>query len=158
MNLFFRQCMETLSKIYLSWFGVGFIRKAPGTWGSIAALPLCYLMAPYSITIKIIFIVALTLMAIIITEHYQKKHHLHDPQWIVIDEVIGMLITTITLTQDLNYFWLIAFILFRFFDIIKIWPASWFDRLHHGAGTILDDTISAVYALSLLLVIKKFLA
>jgi phosphatidylglycerophosphatase A len=150
--------METLSKIYLSWFGVGFIRKAPGTWGSLAALPLCFWMASFSVTIKIIFITVLTLIAIVLAQHYQTRHQLHDPQWIVIDEVLGMLICTIFLPQQLNYFWLIAFILFRIFDIIKIWPASWFDRLHHGAGTILDDVISAFYALSLLLVIEKFLA
>ena len=150
--------METLSKIYLSWFGVGFIRKAPGTWGSLAALPLCFWMASFSITIKIILIALLTLLAIATAQNYQTTHKLHDPQWIVIDEVIGMLICTLFLPQQLNYFWLIAFILFRFFDIIKIWPASWFDRLHHGAGTILDDVISAIYALSLLLVIEKFLA
>jgi phosphatidylglycerophosphatase A len=95
--------------------------------------------------------------AVIITENVQKKFHLHDPQWIVIDEVIGMLITwSFVLSIELPIL-ATVFISFRFFDIIKIWPASYFDRLDHGMGTITDDVISGIYAGIFTFFIQKFL-
>jgi phosphatidylglycerophosphatase A len=71
----------------------------------------------------------------------------HDPQWIVIDEVLGMT-TAWLFIQNHNLLHLsILFALFRFFDIVKIWPASFFDKkIEHGAGTILDDIVSGIYA------------
>ena len=91
------------------------------------------------------------------TEHVQKKYQLHDPQWIVIDEVIGMLITW-SFVRTINFpILFLVFSLFRFFDIVKIWPASYFDRLHHGFGTITDDVISALYAGIITMMAQKFL-
>src|SRR5690606_26939491 len=94
----------------------------------------------------ITLILILWIIAVILTEKIQQKFQLHDPQWIVIDEVIGMLITwAFILKIDLISIG-IVFVSFRFFDIIKIWPASYFDRLHHGVGTITDDVVSGLYA------------
>lgn len=134
--------------LFLSWFGCGKSPKAPGTVGSIGALPLLYVLGYFQINIIYVWVLIflLYIIAVIVTENVQKKFHLHDPQWIVIDEVIGMLITwSFAPRIELKYL-LMSFVLFRIFDIIKIWPASFFDRLHHGAGTITDDVISALYA------------
>lgn len=142
------QAPSILSVIFLSWFYTGKMPKAPGTFGSLATLPLIYLLSylDFNIYSLIALIIVLWVLAVIITENIQKKFHLHDPQWIVIDEVIGMLITwAFTLRTDLTMLGLV-FISFRIFDIVKIWPASYFDRLHHGIGTITDDVISGVYA------------
>ena len=82
-----------------------------------------------------------------VAEVIQKKYDLHDPQWIVIDEVLGMLTTWFFMTGSPTWHLIPAFILFRFFDIVKIWPASYFDKeVKHGMGTILDDIVSGLFA------------
>lgn len=127
--------------------------------GSLATLPLIFFLHYININIYslLTLIVALYVAAVIVTEHVQKKYQLHDPQWIVIDEVIGMLITwSFVRTIDFPILFLV-FSLFRFFDIVKIWPASYFDRLHHGFGTITDDVISALYAGIITMMVQKFL-
>lgn len=145
--------------LFLSWFYTGKFPKAPGTVGSLATLPLIFFLHYININIYslLTLIVALYVAAVIVTEHVQKKYQLHDPQWIVIDEVIGMLITwSFVRTIDFPILFLV-FSLFRFFDIVKIWPASYFDRLHHGFGTITDDVISALYAGIITMMVQKFL-
>jgi len=145
--------------LFLSWFYSGKCPKAPGTMGSLATLPLIYFLHYININIYSLFtlIVVLYLAAVFVTEHVQKKYHLHDPQWIVIDEVIGMLITwSFVRTIDFPILFLV-FSLFRFFDIVKIWPASYFDRMHHGFGTITDDVISALYAGIIAMLAQKLL-
>ncbi len=149
---------NTLQTIFLSWFYTGKSPKAPGTVGSIATIPLIYLLHYWNINLVtlIAIIIALFTTAVLVTEHIQKKYHLHDPQWIVIDEVIGMLITwAFVMKVDFPTLFLVTG-LFRLFDIIKIWPASYFDRLHHGFGTIADDAISGVYAGILALLVVTF--
>lgn len=145
--------------LFLSWFYTGKFPKAPGTVGSLATLPFIYLLHYLQFNIYSLFavIACLLITSILLTEYIQKKYHLHDPQWIVIDEVIGMLICwSFVRTIDFPILFLV-FSTFRFFDIVKVWPASYFDRLHHGAGTILDDVVSGVYAGIITLLAQKFL-
>lgn len=133
---------------FLSWFYVGKFPKAPGTMGSLATLPLIYLIHAlhFNIYHLLILIVILFGASVAITQKVQQTYELHDPQWIVIDEVIGMLVTwAFVPTVDFPNLFLV-FSLFRLFDIIKFWPASYFDRLHHGVGTITDDVVSGIYA------------
>jgi phosphatidylglycerophosphatase A len=134
--------------LFLSWFFTGKSPKAPGTVGSLATIPLFYLLhyLHFNIYSLLAFTGALYIAAILITQSVQKKYHLHDPQWIVIDEVIGMLITWAFVMNTVPHHLFLVFAVFRFFDIIKVWPASYFDKLHHGVGTITDDVISALYS------------
>ncbi len=137
-----------LTIAYLSWFYTGKFPKAPGTMGSLATLPLIYLLHAlhFNLFHLILLIVVLYASSVWITQKVQTTYGLHDPQWIVIDEVIGMLVTwAFVPTVDFPTLFLV-FSTFRLFDIIKIWPASYFDRLHHGVGTITDDVVSGVYA------------
>lgn len=139
---------SVLTTLFLSWFYTGKAPKAPGTVGSLATLPLIYLLHQLQINIYslIALIVALFVAAVIVTEKVQQKYHLHDPQWIVIDEVIGMLITwSFVRTIDFPTLFLVTSS-FRLFDIMKLWPASYFDRMKHGFGTIMDDVISGLFA------------
>ena len=135
--------------LFLSYFGVGFFPFAPGTAGTLATLPIIFLIGKCneSYLFYLPFIILLTLISCFVAEYTQKRKGLHDPSWIVMDEVIGMLITWLFYCGT-NYLHIaILFGLFRFFDIIKIWPASYFDKkVKHGAGTILDDVISALFA------------
>jgi phosphatidylglycerophosphatase A len=134
--------------LFLSWFYTGKAPKAPGTVGSLATLPLIYLLHYLEINIYslLALVVVLYLAAVAVAQHIQQKYQLHDPQWIVIDEVIGMLVTwAFVRSVDFPDLFLV-FALFRLFDIVKVWPASVFDRLHHGVGTITDDVVSGIYA------------
>jgi len=144
--------------LFLSWFYTGKVRKAPGTVGSLATLPLIYLLHYLNVNIYGLFaLIGVLFIAAVYVAHYvQEKYSLHDPQWIVIDEVIGMLITW-SFVMDVEFHSLfLVFGFFRLFDIIKIWPASYFDRLHHGFGTITDDVVSAIYAGILVKIVIHF--
>lgn len=144
---------------FLSWFYTGKFPKAPGTVGSLATIPLFYLLnyLNFNIYSLIGLIVTFYVTSVVLTQKVQTEHGLHDPQWIVIDEVIGMLITWCFVKQSLAFEDLfLVFSLFRLFDIIKFWPASYFDRLHHGVGTITDDVISGFYAGISILCIQYF--
>ena len=90
---------------------------------------------------------------------HQKKYQLHDPGWIVIDEVLGIAVTWLFIAGYTWLDYLLIFAFFRFFDIVKIWPASYFDKkVKHGAGTIIDDIISGIFAGLLYLGVHHFLA
>lgn len=126
--------------------------------GSLATIPLIYFLHFLDLNIYSLIglIFLLYILAVIVTEKVQKKFHLHDPQWIVIDEVIGMLITwSFVRTVDFPTLFLV-FSLFRLLDIIKFWPASYFDRLHHGVGTITDDVVSGLYAGIITILVQNF--
>lgn len=145
--------------LFLSFFGAGFFPKAPGTFGSLCALPLLYLLGFFQTPVWVIatIIVIGVALASWQTDILQKQFHLHDPQWIVIDEVLGMLTTFCFSPQPKLFNLVLVFVLFRIFDIIKIWPASYFDKkVKHGAGTILDDIISAFWAGLVILASQKF--
>ena len=130
-----------------SWFGSGFINPAPGTWGSLAALP-------FGIVIYMIGGVAfLALAAIIVTiiglwaaDCFDKAMDGHDSKMIVIDEVVGQWLALIPAALN-PYLIFIAFIAFRFFDILKPWPISFFDREVKGsAGVMGDDIVAGLFA------------
>ncbi|MCO4753920.1 MAG: phosphatidylglycerophosphatase A [Bacteriovoracaceae bacterium] len=150
----------TLSKCFLSFFYVGFIKKAPGTFGSIATLPLIYFLSYLRINLTglIILIALLTIIASFSAEYVQKLTKTHDPQWIVMDELIGMLVTWAFIFPVTDYYLLLPLLgLFRLFDIIKIWPASYFDKkIKHGYGTIVDDIISGMMAGFILWLVKNY--
>jgi phosphatidylglycerophosphatase A len=148
-----------ITTLFLSWFFSGKSPKAPGTIGSIATIPFIILLHYLQINIYSLIglIVVLYVVAVTVTQKVQVDYGLKDPQWIVIDEVIGMLVTW-AFVMEINFHTLfLVFASFRMFDIIKIWPASYFDRLHHGIGTITDDVISGFYAGILTLLAEKFL-
>lgn len=137
------------SILFLSFFGIGFVKFAPGTAGTLATLPFLYLISLYdfNLTIFIVCLIVLTIFSCWLAEKVQQQFNLHDPQWIVMDEVLGMATTWCFSKEYSLTHLIIQFCLFRFFDIIKFWPASYFDKkVTHGCGTILDDIISGVFA------------
>lgn len=148
-----------LAKLFLSYFGVGYAPKAPGTFGSAATIPLLILFGLYSnLTFLVIFTLVLFIISVFVAEYAQKNLNVHDPGWIVMDEVLGMLVTYMFVFPTLDWIdLLLVFFVFRFFDIIKIWPASFFDKkITHGLGTIFDDIISAIYAGVVVFVVKNY--
>ena len=146
--------------MFLSFFGLGFSPKAPGTVGTLGIVPVLFYLSQINVPkiFFIPFIIIVTCFSCYITDVVQKKMELHDPQWIVIDEVLGMMVTWLFSSKSGVVPFLIMFALFRFFDIVKIWPASYFDKkVHHGSGTIIDDIVSGIYAGITYYFIEKYL-
>ena len=141
---------------FLSWFGCGLLRKAPGTMGSIGALPFAALIAWFWGTNSLV-IAALILFLLgwmVTSVHIKNEKSCKAPQWIVIDEVSGQWATLAVVPLN-PYWYAIAFLIFRLFDILKPWPIDWADKRVAGAlGIMLDDIFAAIYALFLLLVLK----
>lgn len=150
--------MNKIDQILFSFFGVGYFPWAPGTAGSIAAWPLLF----FCLRVNYFFPFLLGFLLLMLAHHrlakYLKKlpaHEHHDPSWIVIDEVVGMLIGSVMLGTATSNFFLISFLLFfRFFDIVKVYPASWFDQRVDAWGILIDDVISGFYAAMLVLIFK----
>ncbi|GLP96877.1 phosphatidylglycerophosphatase A family protein [Paraferrimonas sedimenticola] len=128
-------------------FGSGLAPKAPGTFGTLAALPLYWLMADLSLGVYLAITLVVCIAGIYICDKASKDMGVHDHGAIVWDEVAGLLITFIMLPTGWIW-WLIGFALFRLFDILKPWPIRWLDaRVHGGFGIMIDDIIAGIFAL-----------
>lgn len=133
-------------------FGLGLIKLAPGTWGSLGALAVGFaigsLYGPPGITLAALMAFLIGLWA----SHHATRHSgIKDDPRIVIDEIAGQLIALIPAGQDAGSLCL-AFLFFRFFDITKPWPARRIDRHWPGAlGVMMDDIIAGLYAALLLM-------
>ncbi len=144
--------------IVATWFGAGFLPWAPGTWGSLAALPFAYWLSFVWGTVGLLSAsVMVFLVGIWAAEKVCTSTGMTDPQIVVVDEVVGQWLTllpVIALRPDSPVHYLAGFALFRLFDITKPWPARWVDkRLSGGPGIMLDDVVAALYAGGLLYVI-----
>lgn len=130
-----------------TWFGSGRLRPAPGTWGSIAALPFAWVIAWFWSPFALIPAAALIFLIGWFCSNRVLKHcRTRDPSWIVIDEVAGQWLTLAVAPID-AFHWILGFMLFRAFDIVKPWPVSWADRqVGGGLGVMLDDVIAGLYA------------
>lgn len=131
-----------------TWFGTGRLRPAPGTIGTLAAIPLGYAIMALSgpaglCTAAVLLLVAGTFAA----DNYGKKSGTVDDQSIVVDEAVGVWIAALPAGTDF-FLWIVAFFLFRIFDIWKPWPASFFDnRSKGGFDVMMDDVVAGIYAL-----------
>lgn len=138
--------------ILSTWFYSGLLNPAPGTWGTIAALPFAYgLIVLDNIWITLAAIAAVFIIGLWGGDVMEKQTGIHDDKRIVIDEVAGMWIAIIPAT--LNPLTLLAaFVLFRFFDILKPWPIGWVDKKVKGSfGVMFDDIIAGIFAAIILL-------
>jgi len=136
--------------LFLSLFGAGFFPRAPGTFASLISLIPLYLLHKFNVHVLLfafIFIL-LVLISCLCINQFQKKYNLHDPSWIVIDEFLGIILFFPFIINFNAYHLLSAFVLFRIFDIIKIFPASYFDKIDNGYGVVIDDIVSSIYAIS----------
>lgn len=128
-------------------FGSGKAAKAPGTFGTLAAVPVVLLMQQLSLMPYLVITLICSLAGVYICGQAAKDMGAHDHGAIVWDEVVGLMITMIAVPA--NWLWLaIGFALFRFFDIIKPWPISWLDaKVDGGFGIMIDDVLAGVFAL-----------
>ncbi len=149
--------MKRLALMIATVGGVGYLRPAPGTWGSAAALPLAwFLHIVGGFPLLLIATIATFLKGLWATRITTQDSSNHDPSEIVIDEVAGQFIAILPLSysawsMDLDIAalwpgWIAAFALFRLFDITKPWLVGWADRRGDPLGVMLDDVIAGVFA------------
>lgn len=144
--------MNTIAKIIATSFGFGFAPIAPGTFGAIFGVIIVWLLSlsgllQLSFTTINIILIALSIIFLllgIISTNILEKEWGHDPGKIVMDETVGLWITCLFIPLSLtNLLW--AFILFRFFDILKPLGIKWFEKLNGGYGVMFDDVIAGIY-------------
>jgi phosphatidylglycerophosphatase A len=127
-------------------FGSGLVKKAPGTMGTLAALPVYGFCVQGSYELYVLLTVLATVIGVWICDVAAKKINEHDFGGIVWDEVAGYLITMLFVPFSWEAL-LVGFILFRFFDILKPQPIRWIDRkVSGGLGIMLDDVLAGVFA------------
>jgi phosphatidylglycerophosphatase A len=144
-------------KFFGTGFFSGFFPFAPGTFGSMVAV-LIYLIPGFDISFVIGSAILLFFCIGLFSAEIIEKAIGHDPSIVVIDEFVGMWISLIFIPK-IWYLVVIAFFLFRFFDITKIFPANIFDRRKGGFAIMFDDVIAGVYAnivLQILIYFKIF--
>ncbi len=147
-----------------SYFGVGFFPFASGTAGSLMTLPLVMLAGYYGGTAGILTAAVLAFgIGVWATNEVLKTSENKDPSLVVIDETAGQLMTFVLVGDllyqsfDKWYLYIIGFVAFRFFDIIKMGPVRWADsKLHNAWGVMLDDVFAGIFAAVLLLGIEKY--
>ncbi len=152
-----------------TFLGSGLLPKMPGTWGTLAAMPLAWFIAPFSVGEKL---VVWTLLLAAGTWAGKKFHDLFgvaDNQNIVMDEAVGVGITSLFIARDDWKLWIAAFLFFRLFDIVKLPPVSAVDRWSKGKpgvplnpwisgfGVMADDVIAGIQGLIVLVVLARYL-
>ena len=145
-NPSFNQLLRSPVLLLAFGFGSGLSPKAPGTLGSVAAIPIWLLLSQLSQPFIITAIVASAVVGVAICGRAATQLGVHDHGGIVWDEFVGLWITMAFLPS--NYVMLlVGFLLFRFFDIVKPWPLSWLDqKVSGGLGIMLDDIVAGVAA------------
>ena len=125
--------------------GVGYLPLAPGTFGSMVGVAIFLLLPPIAIPITILAVTFAGIWAGTRTEELSKRK---DPGKIVVDEVAGQLIALFPLVfvKWSMIMVMVSFILFRFFDIVKPYPANRLQELKGGAGVMCDDLVAGAYA------------
>ncbi|MDH5518820.1 MAG: phosphatidylglycerophosphatase A [Gammaproteobacteria bacterium] len=127
-------------------FGSGLAPKAPGTFGTLMAVPLYLLLQPLNIEAYVAVVIFVSVIGIYICDQSSKMMGVHDHPGIVWDEFAGYLITMIAVPFEWHWV-LLGFILFRFFDIVKPQPIGWLDKsVKGGLGIMIDDVLAGIMA------------
>lgn len=145
-----------VAKLVATFFYVGLIPYAPGTWGTIAAIPLYYLIsgAPYYLYIAVTAVVIF--ISVRASDVVENIYGRSDPGQIVADEVCGYLVTMVLIPPTLTNI-IIGFFLFRFFDMVKPPPSRQAERLPGGTGVVMDDVVAGIFANIVLQVVTRYL-
>jgi len=138
--------MRNFLKHLATLFGVGLFPKAPGTMGTIATIPLVLLLSHFGVFAYMAFTILLLPVGIVAAEFYEKDKGGHDHKEIVIDEVLGFLITMLWLPMTWQAI-LIGFVLFRVLDITKPLFIGYLDKkIQGGLGVMVDDVAAGIVA------------
>ena len=150
--------MIFLIKAFVSVFGIGYIRIAPGTFGSLFAILVWYISINY---LNIYFFYTIIIIVFIFSfkaiNIYLRNENKDDPSEVVVDEFIGQSLPLIFLLQFNVYEVLLAFSSFRLFDIFKIYPVNKVENIKGANGVIMDDLVAGIYSLIIIMIYKIIL-
>lgn len=153
----FAQLLRSPTMLLAFGFGSGLAPKAPGTFGTLMAIPFWWGLQTQSPLIYISIVAGAAILGCYLCGAASKKMGVHDHGGIVWDEMVGYWLTMFLAPDGWNWV-LYGFVLFRLFDIIKPLPIAWVDRrVHGGTGIMLDDILAAGYAALILQVTAYFL-
>ena len=135
----------------------GYLPKAPGTWGTLVGLLLFFLLHSLSLPIYLAVTAGLFVVGSFAAGEAEKILDNRDPGVVVIDEIVGILITMIVVPAT-PLTMALGFVLFRIFDILKPFPVNFFDqKFHGGLGIMLDDVMAGIYSLIILQLLLRFI-
>ncbi|MGD2137313.1 MAG: phosphatidylglycerophosphatase A [Gammaproteobacteria bacterium] len=138
-------------------FGSGLVPAAPGTAGTLAAIPVYLLLQPLSPAVYLALVAMLFLAGIPICAHTARRLGVHDHPAIVWDEVVGYL-ASMSLAPAGWQWPVTGFVLFRLFDVVKPWPIRWCDRrISGGLGIMLDDLLAGIFTAIALQLLSRLL-
>ncbi len=138
-------------------FKVGYLPLAPGTWGSIFAILVWWvLLKDLDLLIFGIVIILFFFIGIIVSNIIIDQNGDNDPSHIIIDELVGQWLA-LWMLPDGSFYIIIVFILFRFFDIIKPWPIRFMEQLPKGLGVMCDDLAAGLITLIFTQIINFYL-
>jgi len=127
-------------------FGVGYSPVAPGTLGTLIAIPVYYFLSEIPSPLNEITLIGFFFLSVWVSENAERLFGKKDDQRIVIDEIIGFLITMLWVPKTIHFI-IIGFFLFRVFDILKPFPIRRLEKgFKGGFGVVLDDVVAGVYA------------
>jgi phosphatidylglycerophosphatase A len=134
-----------------TFFGVGYLPWAPGTWASLVALPIAWCVGTFAGWEALLAVaLLLTFAGIWACDRHARSTGLKDPSECVIDEVAGQLLACVPLVMTAHMTTVLAvflaFAVFRFFDIVKPWPIARLEHLPGGAGVMADDVLAGIIA------------
>lgn len=137
-------------------FGTGLSPVAPGTVGTLVGFPLFLMISPLDLYAQLLLLAALFLAGIWICDVTGKAVGEADHSGIVWDE-IACFALVLVFTPMTFLWWSAAFVAFRFFDIFKLWPASWIDNnMKNGLGVMADDLVAAIFAIAVIVSAQHF--
>ncbi len=151
-----RPSLRQPAVLLATWFGAGYLPLAPGTWGSLAALPFAWGLTAWggrpALAAASLLVFAVGWWA---AGRYVRLSGQADPGSVVIDEVVGQWLVLLAAAPDLLTYAL-GFLLFRLFDIVKPWPVSWADRrVGGGLGVMFDDVLAGIYGLIVMVLLRR---
>ena len=147
--------MSLIAKYFVTIFGIGFIRIAPGTLGSIFTILVWYFsIALFNIYFFYLILIFVILCSFTLVQIYLNDEKKEDPSEVIIDEFIGQSLPLIFMSQYDIYELLLAFCSFRFFDIFKIYPINKTENIKGATGVIMDDIVSGIYAVVVVMIYK----
>lgn len=150
----------SLNYLFATFLFSGYLPYAPGTWGTLAGLLFWVLISINSNFNQLLLIIATFITGILVSGSIEKNQESKDPGYIVIDEVVGIWITLFFVPDHLFRHPLqliLAFVLFRFFDITKIFPIKYFEKFKGGFGIMTDDVVAGLMAGIVLYLINTFI-
>ena len=153
----FKQLLANPVHMLAFGFGSGLAKKAPGTMGTLAAIPLYYLLMQYVSDLYLPILLLVTVSGFWICGKAADDIGVHDHGGIVWDEIAGYLLTMYWVAFSWQNI-VLGFVFFRIFDILKPWPINWLDKkVGGGFGIMVDDLVAGLMAAGLLYVTALFL-